>query len=467
MTLHNIWAHEITLDLVSCFEAVLADPRADEAHPAFSNLFIADPLARRTGGPCCSRASPRLQGDPAMAVAHFLAAADADVRLRRLPSPTAGPSSDATGCRPHRRCWRTGRAGRGAPVNGLDPVACLCVRVRIAAGEVARLTFATAAAETSDELIARIDNYLQPMHVERATRMAATLAQVRLRDLGVAPERNAALQDLNTALMYTATRPQTERTLLDQRQLWRFGLSGDKPIVLVRIHSGNGLSLVDALLRAQPWWSFGGLAVDVVIINSEPNSYLMPLQRDILVLHDRMRQQSENSFPRNDAGGFFLLRDHEMAATEKAVLAGLARFIFVADGRPLEQQLAALQGATGLRRRAVPASPPVPSTALADPSAAPLAATQLPAGEFDAATGEFRFDRGPATPSATPVDQRDRQSVLRLPGVRSRRRLHLGRQQPHAPAHPLVERPGAGPGGRALPAAGRRHTKAAGADALH
>uniref|UniRef100_UPI0040362EF8 GH36-type glycosyl hydrolase domain-containing protein n=1 Tax=Polaromonas sp. TaxID=1869339 RepID=UPI0040362EF8 len=117
----------------------------------------------------------------------------------------------------------------------------------------------------------------------------------------------------------------------------------------------------------------------------------MPLPPHLPAPHDRMRQQSENSFPRNDAGGFFLLRDHEMAASEKAVLAGLARFIFVADGRPLEQQLAALQGATGLRRRAVPAVPPAPSAALADPSATPVAATQSPAGEFDAASGEFRF----------------------------------------------------------------------------
>ena len=389
VTLLNLSAHEITLDLVSCFEAVLADPRADEAHPAFSNLFI-DTRWHAPWRALMVMRKPRLQGDPAMAVTHFLAAADADVRSVH---PVADRRSFLGRNRlpAHPMLLAQATPDDGAPVNGLDPVAGLRIRLRIAAGDVARLSFATAAADNSDELLERIDKYLQPMHVERATRMAATLAQVRLRDLGVAPERNAALQDINTALMYTATRPQTERALLDQRQLWRFGLSGDKPIVLVRIHSSNGLTLVDALLRAQPLWSFGGLAVDVVIINSEVNSYLMPLQRDILALRDRMHQQVENSFPRNDAGGFFLLRDHEMAASEKAVLAGLARFIFVADGRPLEQQLAALQGATGLRRKAVPAVPPVPSAALADPAAAPLAATQSPVGEFDAASGEFRF----------------------------------------------------------------------------
>ncbi|MDP2818797.1 MAG: glucoamylase family protein [Polaromonas sp.] len=389
VTLLNQSAHEITLDVVSCFEAVLADPRADEAHPAFSNLFIDTRWHAPWRALMLSR-KPRLQGDPAMAVAHFLAAVDANVHsIHCIADRRAFLGRNRLPAQPALLAQAT--QDSGTPINGLDPVAGLRVRVRIAAGGMARLSFATAAAETSEELIARIDKYLQPMHVERATRMAATLAQVRLRDLGVAPERNAALQDINTALMYTATRPQTERALLDQRQLWRFGLSGDKPIVLVRIHSSNGLALVDALLRAQPLWSFGGLAVDVVIVNSEVNSYLMPLQQGILALRDRMHQQSENSFPRNDAGGFFLLRDHEIAASEKAVLAGLARFIFIADGRPLEQQLAALQGATGLRRRAVPASPPAPSAVLADPTAAPVAAARSPVGQFDAASGEFRF----------------------------------------------------------------------------
>ncbi len=389
VTLHNLSSSEMTLDVMSCFEAVLADPRADEAHPAFSNLFIQSEWHAQWRALLLSR-KPRLQGDPAMAVAHFLAVADANIR--------------AIDCMADRRSFlgRSRVAGQpallpqarkadGSVINGLDPVAGLRVRLRLAPGGVARLSFATAAAEDTVELIARIDKYLQPMHVERAARMAATLAQVRLRDLAVAPERNAALQDLNTALIHTATRPMAERGLVDQRQLWRFGLSGDKPIILVRIHSSNGLALVQALVGAQPLWSFGGLAVDVVIINSEVNSYLLPLHRDILALRDRTRQQAANSFPNGDAGGFFLLREHEITPVEKSALAGLARFIFVADGRPLEQQVAGLQGATGLRRRTVPASLPVVTSALADPLLPPVTATQTPVGRFDALSGEFQF----------------------------------------------------------------------------
>lgn len=378
VTLRNISDAEMTMDVISCFEAVLTDPRADEAHPAFSNLFVQTEWHAEWRALLLSRKA-RLQGDPAMAAAHFLADSDANVRAidfisdrRAFLGRNRGPGEPAL--------LAEARGEGGTPINGLDPVAGLRVRIRIPAGGLARLSFATAAAPDSAELAARIDKYLQPMHVERATRMAATLAQVRLRDLGVDPGENAALQDINTALMYSCARPMAERGLIDQRQLWRFGLSGDKPIVLVLIHSSNGMALVHALLRAQPWWSFCGLAADVVILNSEANSYLMPLQRDILALRDRTLQQAENSFPRSDAGGFFLLREQEIVPSEKAALTGLARLVLAADGRPLEQQAGALQAMGGTPR---PAAARVPR---------PPEAPQTPRGRFDAASGEFQFE---------------------------------------------------------------------------
>ena len=396
VTLHNVSGAEITLDVVSCFEAVLTDPRADEAHPAFSNLFVQTQWHAEWRALLLSRKA-RLQGDPAMAVAHFLADSEANVRAidfiadrRTFLGRNRGPEDPALQTEIH--------GEGGTPINGLDPVAGLRVRIRIPAGGMARLSFATAAAPNLDELPARIDKYLQPMHVERATRMAATLAQVRLRDLGVDPEENAALQDINTALMYSCTRPVGERGLVDQRQLWRFGISGDKPIVLVLIHSSNGMALVHSLLQAQPWWSFCGLATDVVILNSEVNSYLMPLQRDILALRDRTLQQAENSFPGRDAGGFFLLREQEIVPSEKAALTGLARVILVADGRPLEVQAAALQAIGNPQRANMPAKPARPL--LPAPHAA--GAVHPPQGHFDATTGEFQFVVDPANRPSRP-----------------------------------------------------------------
>lgn len=386
VTLQNLLSDDMTIDVISCFEAVLTDPKADEAHPAFSNLFLQTDWHPEWRALLVSR-KPRLHGDPTMAVAHFLADSDANAREidfiadRRAFLGRNRQAADAA-LLPHRKM------PDGSPVNGLDAVAGLRVKIRIPAGALARLTFATAAAATIDELIPRIDKYLQSMNIERANRMAATMAQVRLRDVGVDPEENAALQDLNTALLYTAARPSAERALIDQRHLWRFGLSGDKPIVLVRIHSSNGMALVQTLLQAQPLWGFGGIAADLVILNSEVNSYLMPIQREILGLRDRTLQQVENSFPGSNGAGFYLLRDQDVTPFEKASLAALARLVFIADGRPLAQQVAALLDVSQQMHATAPASMPVmpeiPHTRGIEMA--------TPEGKFDAATGEFQFN---------------------------------------------------------------------------
>jgi len=386
VVLHNTGRSEQVLELVSCFEAVLADPRADEAHPAFSNLFIQTRWEPQWRALMLTRL-PRLHGDAQMAVSHFLAEAGADllsvdgIADRRVFAGRHQPAQ-------HPALGRQSMDGAGHPVNGLDPVASLRVKLRLAPGAMARLSFATTAAENPDELTARIDKYLQPMHVERATRMAATLAQVRLRDLALTPGENLALQDLSTALAYSVARP-AERTPLDQRQLWRFGISGDKPIVLLRIHSPSGVPLVHALLRAQPWWAFGGFGVDLVVLNSEANSYLMPLQRDILALRDRLMQAVQHSFRRDETAssspGFFLLREQEMAPSEKTALTGLARVVFSADGRPLEAQVAAMREDWS----------PQKSTDLTRIALTGYASSTFPErpgpGVFDAESGEFRF----------------------------------------------------------------------------
>ena len=396
VTLHNLSDSPVTYEVISCFEVALAEPRADEAHPAFSNLFIETAWHPEWRAMMVSR-RPRLHGDTVLSAAHFLAEADAEIvsvgyiadrrsflgRNRERSRPALNPQA---------------QADDGTPINGLDPVACLRVMIRVAAGEVARLSFATAAAQDSAALLARIDKYLQPMHVERATRMAATLAQVRLRDLGIGVDENAALQDLTTALMYSSahsaphgaspTRP--DAAPVDQRQLWRFGISGDKPIVLVRIHSSEGMALLQSLLRAQPWWSFGGLATDVIVLNSEANSYLSPLHREIQAQRDRLNQQVQHSFPPSNVAGFYLLRDHEVSASEKAAMSALARVIFTADGRPLETQVASLRAVWGQHGTPAPGGSPS-ATARVPVTGVSLALPATPQGRFDPVTGEFQF----------------------------------------------------------------------------
>ena len=124
---------------------------------------------------------------------------------------------------------------------GLDPVCALAVTLRIAPGAKARLTFATTASLNTQTLRAVIDKYRLTNNVQRASLMSATMTSIRLRALRITPENFAAMQTLSTTLALSLTRvqaravrPESATTeVCDRRLLWRFGISGDRPIILV------------------------------------------------------------------------------------------------------------------------------------------------------------------------------------------------------------------------------------------
>ncbi|MBC7601974.1 MAG: hypothetical protein H7255_04845, partial [Ramlibacter sp.] len=386
LVLTNLSREEMRLEVISYGEAVLAPQRADEAHPAFSGMFVQASWNPRSRAMSLWR-RPRLDGDPALAMAHVLALADANIEEigcmadRRL---FVGRNRDLSQPEIAGTAWTQ----EGAVDTGLDPIACIRMTIRLAPGAMARLCFATLVAASLEELDPRIDRYLQLSQVQRAMRTASTLALVRLRDLELAPDVMSALQDMTPALAYAAPRALPETGPVDQRVLWRLSISGDKPIVLVRIHSANGLPLVDVLLRAQSWWQFGGQGVDLVVINAEPTAYFMPLQRDITTLRDRLAQKTQHSLGPYNPGVVFLLRDHDISAAEKSTLKALARFVFHADGRPLDVQVAAWHDAWAAMANDSPQRPALMATA-ATQSVHKMAP---PTGEFDASSGEFRFE---------------------------------------------------------------------------
>jgi len=60
--------------------------------------------------------------------------------------------------------------------------------------------------------------------------------------------------------------------------LWTQGISGDIPIILVRIDNIEDVAIVRSLLRAHEYWRMKHLAVDLVILNERASSYIQDLQ---------------------------------------------------------------------------------------------------------------------------------------------------------------------------------------------
>ncbi len=400
--LRNLSDRVLDIELMSAFEVTLADPRADEAHPAFSNLFIRSSWRAAQQALLFER-KPRLGTERGMLAAHFLAESDDQVvalrvqtdrqqwlgRNRAPHQPVAGlvdlPPHDAAAVGPGDETPDVELAG------GLDPVCVLAVRLRIAPYSKAELTFATAATDHPATLRAVIDKYRQPSHVQRASLMSATLAGIRLRASRVSPQSFAAIQTLTSAVVHSLVRPQPVQlepvAAIDRRLLWRFGMSGERPIVVVVAGVAQSMSLVRTLAQALRVWSWGGVACDLVVLNGEAASYQMPLQQELKVLRERHVAESAAQ-PGVDCTALHVLRLEELSTAELATLKALARVGLNADGRSL---LHHVQEWSELHELALEERQATSTAALAQ-AAASGGAVSASAGQFAATDGAFAFE---------------------------------------------------------------------------
>ncbi len=398
--LRNLGERTLDLELLSAFEPTLAEPRADEAHPAFSNLFLRAHW-RPAHQALVFERTPRLAGEPGLWAAHFLAGSDPPVQALQVQTD--------------RLHWRGRNQGAQQPAarfdpapdgpadaeraldTGFDPVCALSVHLRIEPHAKALLTFATAATDNGGVLSAVIDKYRQPSHVQRASMMSATLTGIRLRSLHVSAENFAAIQTLSSALVHCLSRPPSAAdradgppgAACDRRLLWRFGISGDRAIVLVSAAAPQGLGLLRALAQALRLWSWAGIDCDLVVVNAEPASYAMTLQHELAALGEQ--HAADNAAHAGAAStGFHLLRAEALSGDDWSTLVRLARVRLHADGRPLphhvQEWMEAHEQAFELRHGVS-----TTAVALVPSAAAPVAESR---GDFVAQTGAFTFDVG-------------------------------------------------------------------------
>ena len=405
----NTSRQPIALTLASLAEMTLAPQRADESHPAFSNLFLRaswEPLEQAL----YLQRRPRLPEERPVLAAHFLALADGTVHGLQACADRArvlgrhGRSAQLLGDGGLERLPQEDLPDPetelpGVPVDtGLDPVASLRLQVLLAPGASVSYTFCTAASRQLEPLTALIDKYRDASHTARASSMSHTMAGIRLRELQFDADTWAAMLCVNTLVTSLTHRelPAQVRNeasaspaRCDRRLLWHHALSGERPILLVHISSEQGLVLLQGLKKALRWWTSNGLGVDLVVLNAEPASYLSPVQHTLQQLRDRLHMQT-HTVPLAQRSVLHVLSDAALTADERFTLQSLARVRLHADGRSLAQQMDRLieeHAQDRSRRLAVPAVPVMPAW----PADRAQRAPQTPPWRFDGAMSDLVF----------------------------------------------------------------------------
>jgi cyclic beta-1,2-glucan synthetase len=199
------------------------------------------------------------------------------------------------------------------------------------------------AAASREKLLDLVDKHHDTGAYERAATLAWTQVQVQLHHLGIDREKAALFQRLAGHLIYATPVLRHASDIIrsgsgGQPDLWSLGISGDLPIMLVRISESEQLNLVRETLQAFEYWRLKGFAADLVIINERASSYVQDLQiaLETLVRASQSRAQvGEQRLP----GHIFLLRADLIAPVSRALLASIARAVLFGERGDLAEQL--------------------------------------------------------------------------------------------------------------------------------
>jgi cyclic beta-1,2-glucan synthetase len=338
LTLTNRAGTPRRLELTSYAEVVLAPAAADAAHPAFSNLFVQTEFLPELSALLCTRRARSAEETPPWL-------------LHLLVGPVGGEGEISAETDRHRFVGRGGSSARPAALRDgaalsntvgsvLDPIVALRRTVTVPAHGTIILVVGLGVCAEREAAVGLVHKYQSPRMAERAFDLAWTHNQVTLHQINATEAEAQLYGRLAGVLVYAeASRrvnPEVQRmNRRGQSGLWSHGVSGDAPLVLLRISDPDKLDLVRQLVQAHSYWRMKGLTVELVILNENISVYRQSLHDQITSLIASGVEAQQLDKP----GGIFVRRLEQVSHQDRVLLQSVAR-VFLDDERgDLAEQL--------------------------------------------------------------------------------------------------------------------------------
>ena len=338
ITLTNRSESARTIEVTSYAEVVLAPQGQDLAHPAFSNLFVQTELVRARQAIICSR-RPRSAGERPPWMMHLMAVqgttvGEASFETDRMKFIGRGNTLAA----PAAMQGRQPLSDSQGPV--LDPVVCIRRVVLVRPNETVKLDVVTGVGETREIVTGMMDKYHDPHLADRVFELAWTHSHILLQQINATEADAQIYARLAGAVVFASDVHRAKASILSRNRrgqsgLWGYGISGDLPIVLVRISDRAKIELARQAVQAHAYWRIKGIAVDLVIWNEDDSVYRQTLQDAIMDLIAASPEAALVDRP----GGIFVRRGEAISDEDRTLLQTVARVVLFDDAGSLGEQV--------------------------------------------------------------------------------------------------------------------------------
>ncbi|WP_348045105.1 hypothetical protein [Polaromonas sp.] len=325
----NICNQQRTLSATSYVEVVLDAPATDSAHPAFSKLFIETEVDDVLQAILATR-RPSTPADPTPWLFHF---ALVDGSAAQAPSFETdrmrfiGRGRDAR--QPLAMDNGAALSGTAGPV--LDAVAAIRVPFVLEAGESITIDWFTGMADTRDACIALARKLRNIRAAPKMLEQAGSYRRTVLGMLGISDADAIIHQRMAASLIFVTAALRADPGVIEQNRcgqsgLWRFGISGDLPIMLLRLAGPEPSAVVNQMVRAQAYWNAFGVHSELAVLCAPS-----PGEPTFLDETRRQIESGPGASRVGKPGGIFVLDDTKLDDADRILLQSVARIVVSGD----------------------------------------------------------------------------------------------------------------------------------------
>ena len=341
LTLENLGNEEEILEITSYFEPVLSNKEQDYAHTAFNNLFLIFDYDHETNSIIVKR-KKRNDNEEEMYMCVNLS----------TNSETIGDYEYEID---EEKFMGRGNIGipqmvrNSNPLSkkiGLvtEPVISIKRTMKIESKEKATISLIISVGEDKEKTLENIKKYKSEENIKKAFELSKAKNEAQSRYLRV---KGTQIRNYQKILSYIIFNNPIKRINLEkipkrkyaQSELWKYGISGDIPIILVKIKDINEVDIIKEILKAYEYIRTKNIEIELVIIDEEKHSYENYVREEIegLILNSQL------AYLKNIRGGIFELAKNEISKEDLDLLKFFASIIINGSKGSLENALKDLE----------------------------------------------------------------------------------------------------------------------------
>ena len=309
LELINTSLEEQTLEVTTSIEPALAGLEEYAAHPAFQNLFLVYEYLDEDNIFLIKR-KDRANTKNGLYLAVSFFSGEEDANIGDLEYEIDKEKFQ-------------GRGNFGVPImvqNSkpfskkiqfvLEPILALRRTILLKPEQKTSLNLIISVSESRQQAIENIREYMQEEKIKKAFQLSIAKADTEARYLRLNAKQIETYQKMLGYILFSNPIQKKEthtNEYYEKEKLWKYGISGDLPILLVKIRNSNESEILEECIKAYEFFRLKNVEVDLVIIDEEPNSYekytRSAIQNAIL--------NANLNYMQNIRGGIFVLQNEE------------------------------------------------------------------------------------------------------------------------------------------------------------